>query len=255
MADVFRSPKRRLKRAKAKLKSLIARGKTYAAKRPYALVKEPNPESGFEFYKFKITKPLSLGMQDLAWEIVEELRSALDQIGYACAVASGKVAPKNTYFPIADSGAQLETDVINRGRCKDIPPDIVALFRSFEPHKGGNYPLWALNRLANGNKHRFIIPSGTAAEQSIGVNRMLSVPGISIHVPAWDRTKNEMLVLSAPIGSDIKYDLQFAILIAFDEVEPVAGEPVIPVLHTMVGEVERVLLATEAEARRLGLVR
>ena len=253
--DPFASPKRRLTRAKAKFKTFINRGKVFASKNPYALVTEADPESGLEFYKFKITKKLPLGMQDLAWEIVEELRSALDQTGYACAVASGKVAPKNTYFPIADSAAQLETDVIGRGRCKDIPPNIVTLFRSFQPYKGGNDAIWALNRLANSNKHRFIIPAGGVAEQSVGVNTLILPGGGSIHALRWDREKGEMIVLSAPIGSQIKYDLNFAVFVAFGEVEAVGGQPVAPILHAMIGEVDRILLATEAEARRLGLIR
>ena len=214
-SDPFASPKRRLARAKSKLETLIREGKAFAAENPYSIVTEP---------------------------------------GYACAIANGKVTPKNTYFPIADSAPQLETDVIGRGRCKDVPPDIVTLFRSFQPYKGGNLPIWALNRLANSNKHRLITPMGVAAEQSISINQIIRVPGLSIHVPRWDREKNEMLILSAPIGSNVKYDLNFAILISFDEIEPVAGHPVIPVLATMFGEVERILLATEAEARRIGLI-
>jgi hypothetical protein len=176
-------------------------------------------------------------------------------MGYACAVASGKVAPKNTYFPIADSASQLETDVIGRGRCKDIPPDIVALFRAFKPYKGGNDPIWSLNRLANGNKHRLITPMGTAAESSVGINYISGHGPMAIRAPVWDREKKEMILMSAPIGSDIKYDLPFAILIAFDEIEPVTGEPVIPVLHTMIAVVDRIVTATEAEALRIGLVR
>jgi hypothetical protein len=253
MTDPLASPKRRLSRAKAKFKALIRRGKAFGAKSPYAMVTEDDLQAGFRFYKFKITKRLPLGTSELAWEIVEELRSALDQLGYACAVASGKTAPKNTYFPIADSAAQLDTDVIGRGRCKDVPADIVALFRSFQPYKGGNEAIWTLNRLANGNKHRFVLPAGAAAEQSISLGTLILPPGASIHVPRWDREKNEMLVLSTPIGTEVKYDLGFAVYVAFGEVDAVAGEPVVPILNAMVHDVERILADTEAECRRIGL--
>ena len=118
-------PERRLARAKTKLATLVKRGELFSSKKPYAFVTEDDRQAGHTIHKVIITRKLPQGTQDIAWEIVEELRSALDQIGYACAVADGKVAPKNTYFPIAYSATKLETDVINRGRCKDIPPSLL----------------------------------------------------------------------------------------------------------------------------------
>jgi hypothetical protein len=79
-------------------------------------------------------------------EIIEALRSALDQAGAACAVLTGKTNPKKSYFPFADSGPEL-TKVI-KGRCKDLPGEIISLFRSFQPYQGGNDPLWAMNKIA-----------------------------------------------------------------------------------------------------------
>src|ERR1700733_11477655 len=202
MPDPFASPKHRLTRAKKKLQTLIKRGHAFTAKRPHAFIAEPDHQAGIETYKFKITKSLPLGVRDLAWEIVEETRSSLDQLGYACAVAGGKISPKSTYFPIADSAAQLETDVIGRGRCRDIPPDIVALFRSFQPYKGGNDAVWTLNQFCNGNKHRFVLPAGTVAESGMSVDFLYMPGGGQVLVPTWDSTKNEMAVFTAPIGSE-----------------------------------------------------
>jgi hypothetical protein len=55
-------------------------------------------------------------------EALFTLRAALDQVAYATAVAAGKVRPKNSYFPVADDAAQLETVI--KGRCGDLPNEV-----------------------------------------------------------------------------------------------------------------------------------
>ena len=205
-------------------------------------------------FKFKITKQLPLGTRDLVWETIENLRSALDQAAYACAVAGGAINPKNAYFPIADTEADLESGVIGRGRCKHVPADILALFRTFKPYKEGNVPVWVLNKLCNSSKHRVIIPAGGMAENSLGVESLHFPKGPgAIFSPRWDSEKSEMKVFTAPIGSAVKYDLRFSVYIAFGEVDAVSGQPVIPVLRGITGEVGRILTAIEGEAKRIGL--
>ncbi len=150
-------------------------------------------------------------MTGVAVEAIENLRSALDQIGYITAILSGVINPKNAYFPIADSVEQLGTDVIGRGRCKDLPPDILSLFRSFNPHKGGNEPLWALNRLCNYSKHRIL-------NAALGCDHFITkssgyITGGAILVPSWDHEKNEMIFGRIKPGGDFKYDLEFSFYI------------------------------------------
>ena len=62
------------------------------------------------------------------------------------------------------------------------------------------------------------------------------------------------MFLRAPRGAQPQYNAEFKIQVAFDEVEAVAGKPATDVLRKMFVEVEQVLMATEAECRRIGLV-
>jgi hypothetical protein len=84
------------------------------------------------------------------------MRDVLDLAGYGLAVASGAVDPQHTNFPFAPNAVKFEEQV--RGRCKDLPDDIVMLFRSLKPYKGGNDLLWALNCMAVTDKHKLLIP-------------------------------------------------------------------------------------------------
>ena len=136
MSDRFEQPMRRIARAKEKIPEMLAQWRTFLSSNPYTYSVDPDPVTGNRLYKVKLAKPLPLVLVDLAAEAIEALRSALDKASYAAAECSGKINPKSCYFPIADSSIDLES-VIKR-RCKDVPPDIVALFRMVKPHKDGN---------------------------------------------------------------------------------------------------------------------
>jgi hypothetical protein len=135
--DPFESPKHRLTRAKEHIRRLEKRIKTFIKKTPPSRAEELDAE-GWTVHSLKFPRPVPQSWADSAGGAIEHLRSALDQCGYAAAVRGGKVDPKNAYFPFADTSTEL-ANVIN-GRCKDLPTEISALFGSFEPHQGGNYP-------------------------------------------------------------------------------------------------------------------
>jgi hypothetical protein len=71
----------------------------------------------------------------------------------------------------------------------------------------------------------------------------------------WDRAKNEMILIELGPGATYKYDFQFQFFIAFRDIEFVDGQPIITVLRQFGGTVERVMMAMEAETRRLGFIR
>ena len=52
----------------------------------------------------------------------------------------------------------------------------------------------------------------------------------------------------------LDYNFQLAFHIAFGNIDPLTGAEVTSTLKAIYAEVERILLGTEAEARRLGLI-
>ena len=69
------------------------------------------------------------------------------------------------------------------------------------------------------------------------------------------RRKNEIIFLRANTDTKVDYNIQFAFTIAFGEVEGVSGEPILGFLNAASSEVEHIVLAIEAEAHRIGLIR
>ena len=122
---------------------------------PYTVVVEPDPnEPKHQIHKLRFNGAMPDSFANLTEETVHHLRSALDQIGYGMAVASGNVHPRYTAFPFAGSvdGNQRK----RTGRCKDVPEEVRAVFSTYQPYKGGNDFLWALNEVSITDKHKLL---------------------------------------------------------------------------------------------------
>lgn len=255
--DPFHSPKSRLARAKANIANLEAGARTFIESKPDRLVTEFDAENNNTIIKIVLCRPLPDDLSQLAFEVVEALRSVLDQTGFATSILGGCSNPKNAYFPIANSAAELENLI--RGRCKDVPTPIVALFRTFQPYKGGNDPVWALNQMSNASKHRFIVPVGMPISQinvgAGGISLQSSATGsVRMLIPKWDSTKDEIVMFIVEPGGKIDYDFSLSYQIAFGEVYPVEHCGFFSTTGVIVNTVERIMTATEAECRRLSFI-
>jgi len=247
--DPFESPKRRLKRGKEHARRLEKRIHTFLKKKPHERVEDVDAE-GFTTHAVKFTRDFPDSWVDAAVESLEALRSALDQTGYAAATLGGATEPKNAYFPIADKIADL--DGVVKGRCRDLPTEIKTLFRGFDAHEGGNYALWALNKLCGANKHRLLIPIGALAPQMTMAKAALR--GGQLFSPRWNGKKHQIEFARVDPGGEFKYDAQITFFIGFDEFNGVKPAPAVGVLDLIASEVHRVISATEAECRKIGLL-
>jgi hypothetical protein len=251
--DPFHSPKQRLSRANDHIRRLHKRIETFIKKAPCHRVIELDTDGVTKLHKFKFTKRIPDSCTHSAAEALEALRSALDQIGYAAAVASGKVAPKKTQFPIGDDIDGL-ADVIKRKVANDLPAEILALFVSFKPYKGGNDPVWALNKLRNAT-HTTLIPVALASGGMFVSNAVLRGSAEILNPIIWDSGKNEIVFARVPPGGELNYNVHFAFKVALGEIDLVARHQVVAVLRTMATVVKSILVATEAECRRLGFIK
>jgi hypothetical protein len=162
---------------------------------------------------------------------LNNLRSALDQTGYTTAVLGGKVEPKHALFPIGDDAAGLETGI--KGRCKDIPSEIVEVFRSFKAYKGGNDALWALNKLRH-SFHTAIIPSNfLPGAIDIGSLKVVTPPVYLFLPPRWDGNKNEVAIARLGPRAELKLKAKFTFSIAFDQIDFMRGIPIFRALRVM----------------------
>lgn len=248
MPDPFESSRYSIEHANRHIQNFHAEWRSFMDGDPYAQV----VEYGFpdiDIHKVKLRKPLPHALGAIAFDAVNSLRAALDQAGFAVAVAAN-TRGKNAHFPFGDSAAEVNSR--KSGPAKDIPEEVFEVMASFKPYKGGNDTLWAVNRVSNTHKHESItataiyVGGGTAVATFDGV-RDFTFP------PRWNSAKNEMVLAVVPRGSKPQYQLQVSAFVAFKDIERLASVPVSHVLDNMATTVERIVGAVESEARRLRL--
>lgn len=257
MADPFSSARRKLARAKIHIEDLKNRIITFEQSNPYEVVSEPDPDKPQEIvHKMRRTKPLP-ETSEIAGDAINNLREALDHTAYAVAFPPRR----HCHFPFGSDAANFEISA--QGNCKHVPQEIISLFRAFKPYKGGNDSLWALNQICRANKHTVLTSIGINSRWTgkFPFSRLEVLEGITepfwmVYPPImWDRSKQEVvLARGSPNNPHLQYEVSITTFVCFDDVEVVRGQEAVAVLDHLVGIVERILMATEAEARRIGLI-
>ncbi|MDQ3648965.1 MAG: hypothetical protein M3458_01545 [Acidobacteriota bacterium] len=247
MSDIFHSSKYTLARAKHHIHDFERQVAEFFDTNPYRTVIETDPNTAEEVHKFKLIKPMPVALPGIASDAINNLRNALDHAAFAC-LKTGRHAS----FPFADSATKIENVI--KGRCKDMPKEIADLMRAFEPYKGGNNLLWAMNQLCNSNKHAIVCPVATRSG-GIFYRRVVLTEGGSLNTfPVWDRTKNEMEIFRVSPGGASEANFDIATCIAFRDVEFVDGQPANTLLNEFARIVESIIMAIEAEMRRLSVI-
>lgn len=247
--DPFQSSRESVDWAKNHITNLESQAVAFFNTNPYSRIVEIDPNTAEKVHKVRLVKPLPVALSHIAFDAVNNLRSALDQAGFAAGILAKPGNPKYTNFPFADSAAQLE--VVIKGRCKDIPQDVVNIMRGFKPYKGGNDLLWALNQLANTNKHAIVRPVATLVGGVRLVGPGSSIGGVAIGVTPWDSAKNELEFARSNPGGTFEMNVQVSSHIAICDIEFIGGKPAIAVLNDMASIVESIIMAIEAECRRI----
>jgi len=248
--DPFNDPNRRVARAKTQLEEFNKGARAFWDGQPCGRAVEPDAD-GFLIHKVKFREGLPEILEDIAFEMIGNLRSALDLTGACCARLGGVAEPKAAYFPIAPDETELK-NVLARGRCKQLPPEILALFLSFNPYKAGNHPIWALNEICNGGKHRLLVPAAIAVPQT-GMKLRGSADFLEVLPAIWDRAKNEIPILRVGPKSKFEYEMEMTIHIALERPPELQEMPVDRALFAMFDTVREIISATEAKCKELGL--
>jgi hypothetical protein len=228
----------------------------FIAENPWTHFIDKDSQPGRDLHKVKISKPLPTMLPCILFDAANNLRAVLDQAGYASAVAANSPSLKNVKFPFGPTEQKFRNNL--DGRCKDLPTKIRALFEGFKAYQGGNDLLWATNEIANANKHFalkafiFTRPDAFFSAEIVGpggLEQIVSPGGAGI---GWDARKNEVTLFAAASGSNARINANVAASVAIKGIQTLGGHTASAFLDAARHEVERVLLATEAECRSLG---
>jgi hypothetical protein len=250
MTDIFASAKSVLRRANHHITNLEFAVKVITPDQPYSYVLDQDAKTGEYFHKLIRSQDFSGNISCIMFDAVNNLRACLDQMTFAIAVkhrGGDKFAP----FPFS-SDADHWPNKIN-GLKHDLPAQIRMLFERFKPYKGGNNTLWALNYLANVKKHALLVPAGYLGI-SVRIPAGTDVPPVDV-TPSPSGDKDEIIIYRSfePVNRHPNIEVTYRIVIDHPE-GVIQGQPPVPLLNAMSGEVERVMIDTEAECRRIALI-
>ena len=218
---------------------------TFIDKDAYAQVTERDPrDSTYNLVKLKLVKPIPPDFRGHTVDSIYNLRGALDQALFAITRRYGN-------FPIRGSKAEFEAALTKLS----LPEKIAKLIRGFKPYKRGNRALWVLHKLNNAHKHALIRPLDLAhalggMEGSYSGPRPPRFPV----TPEWDAAKNEVVIAHVPtdvIEFNVNYESRF--FVVFNDVQFVDGQSVVEIIDVFISVVEGVVMALEAESKRLGI--
>lgn len=245
--DPFESP--RLLLAGATLHIALFDAKVSELREQDWVTPKPDPERpGGVILEPHVKAPPEL--RQILFDITSNLRSALDHAAYASTVALTGVDATQTKFPFGDTPEEVRRDA--KRRCRDVPEDILKFMVAFEPHMHGNVLLWGLNKLRNTKSHRVLLPF--AANVGMVGSGPPSPGTTASHEwnPATGRFYPSLELAPNVALGGIVFAFRLQILIGTGKFR---GEPALDVLNRMLGEVERVVSAIEAETLRMRAAR
>jgi hypothetical protein len=187
---------------------------------------------------------------DFAWEMVEavgHLRSALDKICIDLVEINGR-GLSGVGFPFGglDNAKPLPfpDGRIENGIKKKLTPDQWNLIASYQPYPGGNNTLWAINEIANADKHRKglvstrgIVVSPLAVIGCLGAG--LTYGPTSTGSLIYDQERETVIALIHE-ARNLKISLTPAIHVVFGDIAPVTGKNVIKTLDDQIGLVTQI---------------
>jgi hypothetical protein len=247
--ELFASPRTMLRRAEHYIADLKVQIDAFPDKQPWAHVVEKHVDGVTNLMKIRFDKTTMEDLAGTTFDAANNLRSVLDQAGYASACLIGHIEPKSAKFPFGPT----EQDMVNnaKGGCKDLSPEIRDLFMAFKPYKAGNLTLWALNELANGPKHR-ILRAAAVRSNRIKINSAGGTGSFGFGPPFWDSVNGDLILGGFAEGSRIEYDVDVAYTVAIDHVDAaLCGQDPVQVLNACGNHVSEVLEKTIETCRNI----
>lgn len=240
MSDIFRSAKSVLRRAGKHIENLENELRIPRNQQPFAYKVDFDEKLKTYIHKVVFDEGFCEDLSCIMFDAVNNMRSSLDQMTFAIATKfTGKDISK-AYFPFAKSAIEWSN---NTKKIQYLPPAIIARFKSFQPYKGGNDTLWALNFIANTKKHALLIP----VSMGMGLISRKEGKGYEVAFRMIDRPDNEIFLgTSNSPEPDKNINFSYSMQIRHNETVIDRKSPV-HLLKAIKLEVDHILFETEKD--------
>jgi hypothetical protein len=249
--DRLAGPLAKVERAKHHLQEVGAVLAAFFDTKPYVFAWRQDPRTRRVTYYLTSVTDVPPEIAVLAGEVIQSLRSALDQLAYQLVlVGTGKPGPfTHVYFPIFDSVEKYRGG--KHGQTKGMDPRAIKAIDALQPYRGGNDQLWQLHRLNIIDKHRLLVTVGSTyrsfdlgreitrgmREMAADVPWLKDVPDVTLHLRPAEKMfplkAGDELFITAP-DSEPDPETQFQFEVALHEPGIIEHGPVVETLQQMV---------------------
>lgn len=194
-------------------------------------------------------------------EVIQNLRSALDNTAYWLFSKTSNGDGGKIYFPISEDIKKYEEE--KGKRTEGISQEARDLIDSFLPYKGGNDVLWQIHKLNNIDKHRLLVTVGASfGGLNLGAvmtqymkktfpDQVGNFPGLPpMFLNPADKLfplkVGDQLFIAGPDAEEIP-NMQFRIDVLLSEPGIIEGYPIQSTLEGMIEETEKIISAFEAK--------
>lgn len=225
--DPYQTAQLKIKRADRHIQELESALTAFLDTNPYTLRIKENPKTGHIFVNLQAhslpeTVPLILG------DAIHNLRVAIELlINQIITNAGGSKGAKITFRETREEFSTLRS----QGEIHRTNPDLWHfIIDTIEPHKGGKFAAWELNKLDVGDKHHLIIPVllVTSIQDVVVEDSNKNFVHFANVVVCDDQITG--LVRTAAEKVEIKQHGNPTIAVVFADGEIFEGQPIIPTL-------------------------
>jgi len=219
------------------------------------------PNTG-DYVAWLYAEPMHLAVSHLTGGAIHQFRSALDTAVSTIVEAAG-LKTGRTYFPMFKEEETFRASfAISEKACPDCKavrqkkgtnyqireslPELEKILSDIQPWETGNFPLWALGRLDNAQKHQLLVPIiGKITHRGPGVF------GDSVHINNSIRLQpgGSFIIMRSQTPIEIFGDPICTGVLEFQETLPLGGKEVVPTLYQLFGIVQGALETLETYFR------
>lgn len=248
----------------------------FSNSKPYAFRFQHKPEASQYALVARVTKTVPPDWGLIVGDIANNARSALDYIVDRLSTLPATSGERSSLgFPICDNSEEFSSRTgqpaknPKPNKIKGVDPAWLPVFEEFQPYKGGGAddPLWILQKINNGDKHRAIravVGIGRFTSMSLGgaalggimggrPNILRVVPGctinfgegMSIEVSASreiTEQETEIATTTGPANMDLGLNPEVVPTVQFAVGQPgIEERPVVPTMRAILDRVKEVL--------------
>jgi hypothetical protein len=242
MTNTFRLIQAKVTRAKQHIQDLQFALSAFNDTKPYVVSIKENLEAGKRICYVAKADPVPDSIATIAADVIQNLRSPLDQIAYQLVLdARGGAEPDwFVYYPICGNATDYPS--LRNRFIKGVRQEVVDAIDATEPYKcGKGHAIWQLNALNKPDKHKLLVGAGSFSS-GVEITQTFSIllknmPGFeNISLPAVFLTPADKL-----LDHEVAEDRRFTFDVSFNEPSVIECEPALKTLQDMTNLVDGII--------------